>query len=128
MKKWIGLGVMSVVMVSVWGVLLSFMFSHDNNSASSSEPQTMDANESLNMPSYGVNEDDVVSVEETENDKVTAADNNDELDDEGTNKDEWDFSGKSVSVADITIREGDAIGYGEGVSIDELLEGFSISE
>jgi hypothetical protein len=118
MKKWITLGVMSVLMVSVWGVLLSFMF--NNNSSSSEEIEEVD--ETLNMPSYGVAEDDEITVEDQEKDEVTTSDQTVE---EPT---PWDFSGKSVTSIDVTIREGDAIGYGEGVPIDDLLEGFSISK
>jgi hypothetical protein len=123
MKKWLTLGVLSVLMVSVWGVLLSFMFSSD--SASNSEA-IEEADEALEMPSYGVVEDDEIIVEEIEKDEVTTIE--DSAEESNDVIDEWNFTGKSVSTVDVTVREGDGIGYGKGVPIDELLEGFSISK
>ncbi|PYZ94577.1 hypothetical protein CR194_03315 [Salipaludibacillus keqinensis] len=113
MKKWIALGGTLVITLVVWGLFIMVVIDIDNLSSSEIDPsqERIDLVNGTNENRYdddGENEQgDFVSVNQL---------------DEKTEQSDLDVNLQDVPDTIPEVKNGDAIGYGQGVSIDVLLD------
>jgi len=125
--KWVGLSIATVLMVSVWGVFFTVVIQGEGNATSlveSDSEDTVTGESSSDLLDENFQEDEMngefISEEQSVELKEMKRDVNVTIDSS------LDSERKSVnSTADVKpskVKNGDAVGYGDGVSIDYLLQ------
>lgn len=116
MLKWIVLSSAAVIMITVWTVFFSFLSDGDSTALPSEENY---GEETENNRNATIQTDSSTADNESES--------SEEADEESLNGDEAEEGNielpeneESVDVSEVI--KGDALGYGEGISIDSLLE------
>ncbi|WP_280768157.1 hypothetical protein [Salipaludibacillus daqingensis] len=117
MMKWITLSFAAILMVTVWTTFITIVFEGNNNELSQDvDPKELTEN----------NEMDQVVIEEEE----LPEDNIDKESDvvldvtDDVEKD-FDIPEETSSTKPHKVKYGDAVGYGDGVPIDDLLSQYS---
>jgi len=125
--KWVGLSIATVLMVTVWGVFFTVFIQgeeHATSQAESDSEGTVTVESSSDLLDENFQEDEMsgefISEEQSLELKDMKSDVNVTMD--SSLDSERESVNQTADAKPSKVKNGDAVGYGDGVSIDYLLQ------